>query len=187
MGTRILDWNSLVRIAERRNPAERFITLAGLPAQVTPHRGTDVGFYVKTAAAGSDRLDSYWSLKREQELILLRDLVEAGQAACEDPEVPDRCAITGCPSLDVDLRGPVHTTAGELLVCRDHWTALFDVIGRADRADAAHDRHLRQVVNGAGEVVRELCEVCGGTRGEHFDDQHDLHDAHMAALHNTTT
>jgi len=134
MGTKILDWNGLVTVAEQTNPQDRRISFAGLPAVVQPHRGTDIGFYVKTAAVGSDRLDGYWSLKKEAELVLLREMVTAGKVTVEDPTVPDRCAIAGCPSTDVDLRGPVHLTDGsEQLVCAAHWTALFAVVGELDR------------------------------------------------------
>src|SRR5438874_162516 len=134
MGTRVLDWNGLIDVAERRNTAGRLITVAGVPARVRPHLAVDAGFYVSTA----DEDGPYWALRSREEMQLLRFLVEAGQVVVDDDEDPwrmtewqtrleagEHCFVGGCSSPDVDQRGPIVDTNGRMhLACPDHWAAI---------------------------------------------------------------
>lgn len=137
MPTRVLDWNGLLGAA--RPPAGSVISVAGIPARVKRRLTNDVGVivYGLDEEAGPDES---WSLRKGQDLILLRALVDAGAVTIDDPDAPFECFITGCPSVEVSPRGHVHTIDGRLHVpCDAHWTAIMTVIGALDveRAETA--------------------------------------------------
>lgn len=137
----------MLRVADpRRQPAARRITLAGLPATVVPSRANDVGLIVRTEA--EDHLDAEWQLRKESDLVLLRQLVAAGQVTIDDDEDPFRlgewnglladtsrgCFLVGCKRTDMDERGPVHDDKGRIhKACTGHWEAIHGLIG-ADRS-----------------------------------------------------
>lgn len=81
MTARVLDWLELCEVAGRRNPPERVIQVATVPAQVKKSRMTDCGFEVRSP----DDAELPWMLRTERELVLLRALVDAGQVTIEDP------------------------------------------------------------------------------------------------------
>lgn len=87
MGTRALDWDDLLDLAQRPNAADRRITVASLPALVKRSRGTDSGFAV-VADAAEYAADEHWALRTEREVILLRHLLAAGQVTADDGQ-PD--------------------------------------------------------------------------------------------------
>lgn len=149
MPPRVLDWYGLCRVADRRNPPDRIISLAGLPARVVPSRGTDCGFYVRTESDRSGELDGYWRLFTRPELLLLQDLVAAGQVTIDDDEDPygdgawERqladdtrgCFIAGC-HLPVDPASPVFDDRGGMhKVCEPHRAAITTVLGETGVAD----------------------------------------------------
>lgn len=154
MPTRVLDWNGLCRVAGRPNPPDRLVRLAGLPARVVPSRGTDCGFYVRTESDASGRADGYWALRTTQELLLLQELVAAGQVTVDDEEDPFRlaewgalvgdltrgCFVAGCAATaqDIDQRGPVFDDQHRMhKACPRHWEGIMAVVG--EQATAEHD------------------------------------------------
>lgn len=131
MVQRVIDWHDLVRIAERRNPPDRLIDIAGVPARVVPHLSTDAGFYVRTVE--EDDSGAYWSLRKAPDLVLLRALVDAGAVTAYDRAAAPRCFVTGCDATEVSPHGRVHTIDGRLYQpCPGHWTAIFALIGEQD-------------------------------------------------------
>lgn len=142
--TRVLSWNDLVKVAQRRNPADRVIALAGVPARVVPHLATDAGFYVRTM--DEDRGDAYWSLRTREEIRLLRQLVDAGQVTADDDEDVWRsaewdallrdtsrgCFVAGCTAGpdNIDIRGPVFDDRHRMhKACSPHWEGVMGVLG----------------------------------------------------------
>ncbi len=123
MVRRVLDWDGLLDVAQKKNAAERMLTVAGLPAAVKETRA-GVGFYVY--AVGEYAAADHWALRTEREVILLRHLVEAGQVTWDD----------GQPEPDEDLDGDlveITTYGSEEPVMR-----LCAVCG-AGRPDTPHD------------------------------------------------
>lgn len=131
MGRRVLDWNGLVRVAERRNPPDRLIWLHELPARVVPHLAVNAGFYVRTSYEGAG--DDYWSLRTAAEIVLLRQLVEAGAVTIDDPDLPASCFVTGCTAALAENAHTVHTNDGRVhQACFGHWSGIFMLLGRQD-------------------------------------------------------
>lgn len=151
MPTRVLSWNDLLRVAERRNPTDRVIAIAGIPARVVPHLAVEAGFYVRTL--DEDRQDAYWSLRKADQMVLLRALVEAGAVTIDDDEDPWRlvewgqlladtsrgCFVGGCGDRHIDARGPVIDDRKRMhKACIPHWEGVHAVLGRqAGRAPDA--------------------------------------------------
>lgn len=154
MPTRVLGWTELVKVAERKNPAARIISLAGVPARVVPHLSTDAGFYVRTI--DEDNGDSYWSLRTREEIRLLRELCGRRAVTIDDDidpwrldewhdrlrfEANPRCFVGGCTSTKVDRRGPVIASDPlqpdrMMLACTPHWDAVHAVLGEQARVAA---------------------------------------------------
>lgn len=185
MGIRVLDWEGLRRVAQRPSAADKRITLAGLPAEVTRSRGTDIGFYVRTPA-DDYAADEHWALRTERELILLRQLVGAGQVTVDDDEDEDpwrlkewqarldayeRCFIASCANGDIDPRGPVYDREGRMhLACSAHWEGIHGVLGEQN---AAAPDTVEIVQFGIEEPVRVMCAICGADADRPHDrDQH---------------
>ena len=187
MGTRVLDWAGLVRVAQRRDTAGRLITIAGIPARVRPHLAVDAGFYVCTP----DEDGPYWALRSREEMQLLRFLVEAGEVATDDEEDPwrlsewrhrldngERCFVAGCGSPDVDQRGPIVDTDGRMhLACPAHWEAITAVLGRqsTENPDVVEIR-----THESTDPVRVMCAICGADETVPHDGA--AHDAYVANL-----
>jgi hypothetical protein len=144
MPTRVLDWNGLVRVAQRRDPVDRIVAIGGIPARVVPHLATDAGFYVRTL--DEERQDTYWSLRKAGDLVLLRALVDAGLVTVDDDEDVWRtaewdallrdtsrgCFIAGCTAGpdDIDIRGPVFDDRHRMhKACTPHWEGLMGTLG----------------------------------------------------------
>lgn len=151
MPTRVLTWIDLVKVAERKNPADRVIAVAGLPARVVPHLSTDVGFYVRTLH--DEYQDERWSLRSIEHMLLLRQLVDAGQVTIDDDEDVWRtaewdallrdtgrgCFVGGCMASpnDIDIRGPVFDDRQRMhKACTPHWEGLMGVLGAQHPAGA---------------------------------------------------
>lgn len=186
MPTRVLDWNGLVRVAERRSAADRLVTVAGLSARVIPSRGTDVGFYVRTADEDLGPSEA-WTLRAADELALLRQLVDRRLVTVDDDEdvwrieewqrltrfiADPRCFVYGCENTEIDQRGPVFDRDKRMhLACTPHWEGVYGPLGEqaAEHADVVEIRSW-----GSEEPVRAACVVCGAGA----DTAHDP-DAHM--------
>lgn len=155
MSTRVLTWNDLATLADRRrDPAERVIAVAGLPARVKPSFATDAGFYVHSLA--EDYADEKWALKLREHMLLLRQLVDAGLVTIDDDVDPWRtaewggllqdtsrgCFIAGCTAGpgDIDIRGPVFDDRRRMhKACTPHWEGVMGVLGAQDPAGSTPD------------------------------------------------
>lgn len=151
MTLRVLQWNDLCILGDRRTPPEqRVITLAGLPARLVPSRGTDCGFYIRSEGPLAQYGDHKWQLRTESDLRLLRELVDAGQAIADDDSDEHRaaewgrlladtsrgCFVSGCIRTDIDPRGPVIDDDNRMhKACAVHWEGIYGVLGEDDRAD----------------------------------------------------
>ena len=142
MSTRTLDWNDLVRVAQRRSPTDRLISVGGIPARVRPHLSTDAGFYVHSLEdqAGDER----WALRTREEMRLLRLLAIQGLVTIQDDVDPWRlvewetlladqtrgCFVDGCTNADIDERGPVFDDQKRMhKACSPHWEGVYGVLG----------------------------------------------------------
>lgn len=86
MSRRVLSWVDLAEIAVKYagEPDRRAISLAGVPARVKKSLATDAGFYVHSL--DQQYADTKWALKLREHMLLLRQLVDAGQVTIEEPE-----------------------------------------------------------------------------------------------------
>lgn len=151
MTLRVLQWNDLCILGDRRTPPEqRVITLAGVPARLKPSRANDIGFHVISNADDAHRLDRRWELKSDLDMVLLRKLVDAGQVTTDDDQDEWRlaewhrlladetrgCFVSGCIATDIDERGPVIDDDGRMhKACARHWEGIYSVLGEDDRAE----------------------------------------------------
>lgn len=151
MPVRPLDWNGLVALAQQVRPEDRVITVAGLPARVKRSLATDAGFYVHSLA--EDHADEKWSLKTREHMLLLRQLVDAGQVGVDEGDGNEAlarawgrllaedsgCYVAGCraPKEYIAIEGPVWTSTGGMLkACYAHRESAVQVLALNDRTSA---------------------------------------------------
>jgi hypothetical protein len=190
MSTRVLDWNGLVLLASLP-PAQRVISVAGVPARVKKTLATDSGIFVHSLA--EEFADEKWAIKQREHMLFLRQLVDAGQVTVDDDEDPWRmtewqhrlgagetCFVASCGSGDVDERGPIFDRDGRMhLACPAHWDAVMGVLG-AQHAAAPDCDYTEVRIHEQIEPIRSMCVICGADRDTPHDQ--DAHTRYIAAL-----